>query len=167
MSLSVSFFVSLSLSVSVSLCLCLCLCFCLCLSLCVSLSVCLSLSLSLCRAQELCESGGGRPGLPVPNSSHGLCGRKSTLNRTISVSGQTGSRRTASLADLRLSLRVDSGGLTDAIKKIPAFRDLPPTCGQSGCRHLSTLCSVIARSFIEWPCPKPIVSVLRTSTVHN
>ena len=27
------------------------------------------------RAQELCESRGGRPGLPVPNSPYGLCGR--------------------------------------------------------------------------------------------
>ena len=32
------------------------------------------------RAQELCESGGGRPGLPVPNSPYGLCGRKAALN---------------------------------------------------------------------------------------
>ena len=32
------------------------------------------------RAQELCESRGGRTGLPVPNSSYGLCGRKATLN---------------------------------------------------------------------------------------
>ena len=33
------------------------------------------------RAQEeLCRSGGGRPGLPVPNSPYGLCGRKATLN---------------------------------------------------------------------------------------
>ena len=32
------------------------------------------------RAQELCESGGGRPGLPVTNSPYGLCGRKATLN---------------------------------------------------------------------------------------
>ena len=30
------------------------------------------------RAQELCESGGGRPGLPVYNSPYGLCGRKAT-----------------------------------------------------------------------------------------
>ena len=29
--------------------------------------------------QELCESGGGRPGLPVPNSPYGLCGRNATL----------------------------------------------------------------------------------------
>ena len=28
------------------------------------------------RAQELCESRGGRPGLSVPNSPYGLCGRK-------------------------------------------------------------------------------------------
>ena len=33
------------------------------------------------RAQELCESGGGRPGLFIPISSpHGLCGVKATLN---------------------------------------------------------------------------------------
>ena len=32
------------------------------------------------RAQELCESRGGRPGLPVPNNPYGLCGRKATLN---------------------------------------------------------------------------------------
>ena len=32
------------------------------------------------RAQELCESRGGRPGLPVANSSYGLCGLKATLN---------------------------------------------------------------------------------------
>ena len=31
-------------------------------------------------AQELYESGGGRPGLPVPNKPCGLCARKATLN---------------------------------------------------------------------------------------
>ena len=31
------------------------------------------------RAQEVCESGGGRPELPVPKSPHCLCGRKATL----------------------------------------------------------------------------------------
>ena len=30
------------------------------------------------RAEELCESQGGRPGLPVSNSPYGLCGRKAT-----------------------------------------------------------------------------------------
>ena len=30
------------------------------------------------------ESRGGRRGLPVPNSPHGLCGRKATLNCGIS-----------------------------------------------------------------------------------
>ena len=33
-----------------------------------------------CRAQGLCESRGGRPEIPVPNSPYGLCGRKATLN---------------------------------------------------------------------------------------
>ena len=32
------------------------------------------------RAQELCQSRGGHPGLPVPNSLYGLCGRYATLN---------------------------------------------------------------------------------------
>ena len=32
------------------------------------------------RAQELCESREGRPGLPVLNSPYGLCGREATLN---------------------------------------------------------------------------------------
>ena len=31
-------------------------------------------------AQELCESQGGRPGLPVPNKPCGLCAYKVTLN---------------------------------------------------------------------------------------
>ena len=32
------------------------------------------------RVQELGEIRGGRPGLPVPNSPYGLCGRETTLN---------------------------------------------------------------------------------------
>ena len=31
-------------------------------------------------AQELCESRSGRPGLPVPNSPHGFCGRQAALS---------------------------------------------------------------------------------------
>ena len=33
------------------------------------------------RGQELCESRGGRPGLPVPNSPYGVCGRKATVKK--------------------------------------------------------------------------------------
>ena len=32
------------------------------------------------RAQELCESRGGHPGLPIPNNPYGLCGRKATMH---------------------------------------------------------------------------------------
>ena len=42
------------------------------------------------RAQQLCESRGGRPGLPVPNSPYyGLCGRKATptKNSSFDISG--------------------------------------------------------------------------------
>ena len=34
----------------------------------------------LLRVQELCESRGGRPGLPVPNKPYGFRGREVTLN---------------------------------------------------------------------------------------
>ena len=34
------------------------------------------------RAQELCGSRGGRPGLPVPNKLHGFCGHKATLDQS-------------------------------------------------------------------------------------
>ena len=33
----------------------------------------------------MCESRGGRPGLPVPNSPYGLCGRKATWNFGIMI----------------------------------------------------------------------------------
>ena len=33
------------------------------------------------RAQEVCESRGGRPGHPAPNGPYGLCGRKATLEK--------------------------------------------------------------------------------------
>ena len=38
-----------------------------------------SCPMALFTAHELCESLGGRPWLPVPNSPYGLCGRKATL----------------------------------------------------------------------------------------
>ena len=39
------------------------------------------------RAQQLCESRGGRPGLPVPDTPCGLCGSKATLNEHPSLIG--------------------------------------------------------------------------------
>ena len=38
--------------------------------------------------QELCGSRAGRPGLPVPNSPYGLCGRKATLNKSFVLRAQ-------------------------------------------------------------------------------
>ena len=35
------------------------------------------------KQQALCESRGGRPGLPVPNSPYCLCGRRATLNLNV------------------------------------------------------------------------------------
>ena len=42
-------------------------------------------SLSLVTVQELCESGGGRPGFPVSNSPYDVCGRKATPNEQFFV----------------------------------------------------------------------------------
>ena len=39
-------------------------------------------------AQELYKSRGGLPGLAVPNSPHGLCGHKATLNLNYHVRAQ-------------------------------------------------------------------------------
>ena len=36
--------------------------------------------------------GGGRPGLPVPNSPYGICGRKATLNRAQELCESPGGR---------------------------------------------------------------------------
>ena len=33
------------------------------------------------RTQELCESRGGRPGIPFPNKPYGFCGHKATLKQ--------------------------------------------------------------------------------------
>ena len=50
-------------------------------------------SLVVIRAQELCESRGGRPGLPVPNKPYCLCGRKATLkNRAQELCESRGDR---------------------------------------------------------------------------
>ena len=48
----------------------------------VSVDVKQTLQPTMCiyRVQELCESRGGSPGLPVPNSPYGLCGHTATLN---------------------------------------------------------------------------------------
>ena len=35
------------------------------------------------RVQELCDSRGGRPWLPVPNKPYGFCGRKATLQQQV------------------------------------------------------------------------------------
>ena len=38
------------------------------------------LNIQLAIGRALCESRGGRLGLPVPNSPYGLCGRKATIS---------------------------------------------------------------------------------------
>ena len=60
------------------------------------------------RAQELCKSRGGRPGLPVPNNPYGLCGRKETLKLQISgaVKVEVAVLGSPSLIDLVVSVDV-------------------------------------------------------------
>ena len=64
------------------------------------------------------ESGGGRPGLPVPNSPCGPCGRKTTLNeRTPRYFG----RLTGGLEGEETAGRVDVLGLEDYSLLTTAF----------------------------------------------
>ena len=62
------------------------------------------------RAQELRESRGGRPGLSVPNSPYGLCGRKSTVEEE-EVKTVTDYRTQGSVAGLQ-----DSSDCVDCVK---------------------------------------------------
>ena len=56
------------------------------------------------RAQELCESRGGRPGrIPVPNSPYGLWGRKAA---TLSLNCQPSSFELRSRARVRVEVAV-------------------------------------------------------------
>ena len=57
------------------------------------------------RAQELCESRGGRPGLPVPNNPYGLCGCRATLNQNLENADTT---LTLSGAECRIQIRNDT-----------------------------------------------------------
>ena len=41
------------------------------------------MSTELFRAQVLCESRGGRPGLPISNSPYPHCGRKATFEEEL------------------------------------------------------------------------------------
>ena len=43
------------------------------------LLTCMFSILYVLRAKELCEGGGGHPGLSIPNNPYGLCGCKTTL----------------------------------------------------------------------------------------
>ena len=52
-----------------------------CIKRCLTTSDCMHAS----RAQELCESRGGHPGLPVHNSPYSLCRRKVTLNLNLNM----------------------------------------------------------------------------------
>ena len=63
-------------------------------------------SISLSRAQELCGSRRGRPGLPVPNKPDGFCGRKVTLNKIISqlISPYTSSHSLRSVGEAILDV---------------------------------------------------------------
>ena len=77
---------------------------------------------------ELCESRGDRPGLRVPNSPYGLCGRKATLNeRTASHAGRdTIGQRTKEFQRFILALCRPASG-----RSLPVIRDSSHAFGQS------------------------------------
>ena len=66
----------------------------------------------------MCESGGGRPGLPVPNSPCGPCGRNATLNER---TPRYFSRLTGGLEGEETAGRVDVLGLEDDSLLTTAF----------------------------------------------
>ena len=57
------------------------------------------------RAQELCESRGGRPGLPVPNKFDGFCGRKAAVKTKRSDPQKTGKSKPIATTDQNNILR--------------------------------------------------------------
>ena len=60
-------------------------------------------------AQELCESRGGRPGLPVPNKSYVFCGRKATFEDVeFQSSGAVWKSRWPSLTLMARTVSVDA-----------------------------------------------------------
>ena len=71
-------------------------------------------------AQELRESGGGRPGLPVPNKPDGFCGRKAAVKRNhikcscvaVAATGACGATTTEQEAGSSVGATTDSQSLT-------------------------------------------------------
>ena len=79
------------------------------------------------RAQELCESRAGRPGVPACNSPHGFCGRKPTLNfighRTTQSSGAVWKSKWTSWASPSLVVLTVSVDIKQhRTQRIPEFR---------------------------------------------
>ena len=68
--------------------------------ICVPALICVKL-----RAQELCESRGGRPGLPGPNSPYGVCTTTTTTTTATTTTTTTTSLWPYSNTELELELR--------------------------------------------------------------
>ena len=68
------------------------------------------------RAQELCGSRGGHPGLPiVPNRPYSLCGRKATLKESTDLTYWTG---TGVVVDSVVALLKSLAGVTDTVVNV-------------------------------------------------
>ena len=80
---------------------------------------------SLSRAQELCESRGGRPGLPVPTSPSGLCGLEATLKKKEKKTSlwlvKTESRRCLWLVETESRRDQEEGGELDSHEEVRRF----------------------------------------------
>ena len=83
------------------------------------------------RTWELCESRGGRPRLPVPNSPYGLCGRKAALKLSLSERRSCGESRDGrppinpyGLCGRKATLNLNLGGfIVDVVGPVPTRGD--------------------------------------------
>ena len=101
---------------------------------------------------ELCESRGGRPGLPVPNSpEYGLCGRKATLNEE---SAEFRSCVKVEVAVLALSGRKATLNLNFPTQCAACNRPRVPACRRSPGISPSALCRPTARKPSPGPAPR-------------
>ena len=93
------------------------------------------------RAQVQCESGGGRPGLPVPNSPCGLCGRKATWNLICSTCAFTRMLTSRCRSSQMPASRV-LGFLTRMVTCVSVCLTWKKVCGLINVRSAGKVCGV-------------------------
>ena len=95
-------------------------------------------------AQELCESWGGRPGLPVPNSPYGLCGHKAAFEEEEEED-----------TNIRAQELCESWG---GRPSLPVPNSPYGLCGRKATLNLNRTSGAVWKSrWLSWCCPSLIV----------